>query len=35
MTGGRRDGDQGDRIVGAVTVIVKLQVLILPNANML
>jgi hypothetical protein len=30
----RRDGGHGDRISGAATVIAKLQVLILPNANM-
>jgi hypothetical protein len=34
-TGGRRDGDNGDRIAGAVSAIAKLQVLILLNANTL
>jgi hypothetical protein len=34
-TDGRRDGGHGDRVPGAVTVIAKLQVLILPNANTL
>jgi hypothetical protein len=31
----RRDGGHGDRISGAATIIPKLRVLILPNANML
>jgi hypothetical protein len=34
-TSRRRDGGKGDRIPGTTTVIAKLQVLILPNANML
>jgi hypothetical protein len=35
MPDGRRDGGHGGRIPGAAAVIAKLQVLILPNANML
>ena len=34
-TDGRRTGDPGSGISGAAIVIGKLQVLILPNANML
>jgi hypothetical protein len=35
MTDGRPDGGHGGRIPSAAAVIAKLQVLILPNENML